>query len=275
MENQTSHRSFSVGKSEKGNLNSVEKLIFWERNIAMNFLSNARPSLWKSGSLFTLIELLIVISIIAILAALLLPALARAREKARTITCLNQLKQTGIVWHLYIDDNNERLPCMTSGNEWTYTHKISSYKGPNGEKKGQYITHPKYFTCPSTPDEEFKLTDDYPQRIDPSGKVWPVNQKANVMCGGTWGTTTWISLKIGQIAQPSKAVIVCDAVSPTGKYDSGFTEIRFGNRIFRHGAKNILNYLCLSGNANSYKGNNVDPYRGFKYSDYGYNFGIQ
>ena len=84
----------------------------------MNFRTKAdlspRHRVGQSG--FTLIELLVVIAIIAILAAMLLPALARAKEKALVANCLPNLKQLGVTMTMYTGDNREQFPA--SGRAW-------------------------------------------------------------------------------------------------------------------------------------------------------------
>ncbi len=76
--------------------------------------------MWQSRTkrCFTLIELLVVVAIIAVLVAILLPALNSARDRARTISCLSNLRQTGVAFLYYVDDNNGTYPQGYASGGW-------------------------------------------------------------------------------------------------------------------------------------------------------------
>src|SRR5262249_18704949 len=81
----------------------------------IGMLSSAQPHMReqptsRAGGAFTLLELLVVIAIIGILAALLLPALNRAKANAQTVACVSNLKQLQTCWQLYVDDHNGFVP---------------------------------------------------------------------------------------------------------------------------------------------------------------------
>jgi prepilin-type N-terminal cleavage/methylation domain-containing protein/prepilin-type processing-associated H-X9-DG protein len=103
---------------------------------------------------FTLIELLVVIAIIAILAAILFPVFAQARDKARSASCLSNCKQIGLAYHLYIQDYDENIPvhCNRKVGSWTGVDKYlenSCYPGWISNILRPYEKSPNIYYCPS------------------------------------------------------------------------------------------------------------------------------
>ena len=103
----------------------------------------------QSNKGFTLIELLVVIAIIAILAALLLPALAKAKEKGRATFCLNNLKQVGIGMLMFADENDDMIPRGSAGSARRWWLEFMPYV-PEGGTERDY-RNIRIFMCPSYP----------------------------------------------------------------------------------------------------------------------------
>ena len=102
----------------------------------------------KKQTVFTLIELLVVIAIIAILAAMLLPALAKAREKARNISCVNNLKQIFTGAYMYTDNYDDTLPRVNTSYDVKYENVSTTGDSWFG-LINFYVTNEKTFECPA------------------------------------------------------------------------------------------------------------------------------
>lgn len=150
--------------------------------------------MFKRLTCFTLIELLVVIAIIAILAAMLLPALSKAREKARAASCMSNLKQFGLALNIYLDEHNTNFPPGCYPKFWG-TKSARWFEVLNETYIGDWNIH----QCPSN---------DFPS-VNSNGAKWNGSYGCSDNLSGwdTWGNGKTV---ISDVPKPSATAYFVD-----------------------------------------------------------------
>ncbi len=174
---------------------------------------------------FTLIELLVVIAIIAILAALLLPALATAKERAKATECLNDERQLIVASKLYLDDNSgAMIPLWIQAGAagwpaWNYDPPtfVVQYPGflwwQDNLRLAGYAKATKVFSCPSLLKPAASGGGGSVSTNHPLGISMNYPEYGAIVPAGSWMASVYARCKENQVTQPSQSVFLADGAT--------------------------------------------------------------